>query len=89
MRASYSRGVGWRLNLVFIGHFEMDVTKLSAPVQSNALLLANAAEIGGRVIARIAGNEISSQLHGDSATKEKLSMLIMGQMTKHLEANNK
>ena len=59
----------------------METQALDAKTQVNALVLANAAEIGARVISQIAGNEISSSM----ATKEKISMLMMGQMTQHIE----
>lgn len=57
--------------------------------QANTLVLGNAAEIGARVIARIAGNEISNTLQGETATKEKLVFLIVGQTAKHLQARVK
>ena len=51
----------------------MDNQNLTAQAQVNAVVLANAADIGARVIARIAGNDIANTLHGESATKDKLS----------------
>lgn len=57
--------------------------------QANALVLGNAAEVGSRVIARIAGNDIANTLSGESASKEKLVMLLIGQMSKHIQAKAK
>ena len=59
----------------------MENEQLDGKTQATALILANAADVAARVIARIAGNELSSSM----ATKEKLSMLLLGQMTRHLE----
>jgi hypothetical protein len=56
----------------------MDNQNLTAQAQVNAVVLANAADIGARVIARIAGNDIANTLHGESATKDKLSFLLVG-----------
>lgn len=52
--------------------------------QSNALVLANAAEIGAQVILRISGNDISNTLRGESATKDQLTFLMVGQMNQHI-----
>lgn len=57
--------------------------------QTNALVLANAVEIGARVIGRIAGNDIANTLNGETASKEKLAFLLSGQMVKHLQAKVK
>lgn len=58
---------------------------ISNTAQVNALVLANVAEIGASVIARISGNEISNTLQGDTITKEKLVFLLLGQITSQLE----
>lgn len=67
----------------------MDHELITAVGQANALVLGNAAEIGARVIARIAGNEIANTLQGETATKEKLVFLLIGQITKHTQARVK
>lgn len=64
----------------------MDEQTLTSVAQANALVLANAAAVGSAVIARIAGNEISNSLQGESATKERLTFLILGLMTKNLSS---
>ncbi len=63
----------------------MNEQKITAVGQANALILANAAEIGARVVTRIAGNDVANTLQGETATKEKLSFLLTGQITKHLQ----
>ena len=67
----------------------MDNQNLTAQAQVNAVVLANAADIGARVIARIAGNDIANTLHGESATKDKLSFLLVGQLTNEIKKSVK
>ena len=67
----------------------MNEQLITSVAQANALVLGNAAEVGARVIARIAGNDIANTLSGESASKEKLVMLLVGQMTKHIQAKIK
>lgn len=67
----------------------MEHENISSVGQANALVLGNAAEIGARVIARIAGNEIANTLQGETATKEKLVFLLIGQISKHVQARAK
>lgn len=62
----------------------MDAQNLTAVEQTNALVLANAAEVAALVVGRIAGNDISNTIQGETASKERLSMLVMGQLTRHL-----
>lgn len=67
----------------------MDNQNVTAQAQVNAVVLANAADIGARVIARIAGNDIANTLHGESATKDKLSFLLVGQLTNEIKKSVK
>lgn len=69
----------------------MNEQSVSAVAQTNALVLANAAAVGAAVIARIAGNEISNSLQGETATKERLTFLFLGNLTKNIanRANKK
>lgn len=62
----------------------MDTQNLTTVEQTNALVLANAAEVVALVVGRIAGNDISNTIHGETASKERLSLLVMGQLTRHL-----
>lgn len=63
----------------------MDNQNLTAREQANAIVLANAADIGARVIARIAGNDIANTMHGVSATREKLNFLLVGLLTEEIK----
>lgn len=67
----------------------MNEQLITSVAQANALVLGNAAEVGARVIARIAGNDIANTLSGESASKEKLTMLLIGQMSKYIQAKAK
>ena len=67
----------------------MEHQDLTPLAQTNAVVLANAADIGARAIARIAGNDIANTLHGESATKEKLSFLIVGLLTDEIKKSVK
>lgn len=67
----------------------MEHQTITSVTQANALVLANAAELGALVVARIAGNDIANTLQGESATKDKLTFLLVGQLNKHIHARLK
>ena len=59
---------------------QTETIQLTAVAQANALALANAAEVGVGIIANIAGNEIANTLHGESMSRERLTLLFLTQM---------
>lgn len=63
----------------------MDNTEIDEVTQTNALILANAGEIGALVICSIAGNDISNTLQDNTITKDRMSMLVMGKLTEKLQ----
>lgn len=64
----------------------MDNQQLDLNRQKTTLVLANAGEIAARVIGRIAGEEISNTIHGESATKSKIASLVIGKIAKNIES---
>ncbi len=61
--------------------------QLTPVAQANALALANAAEVGVGVIASIAGNEIANTLHGESMSRDRLTLLFLTQLNEEIQKN--
>lgn len=51
---------------------------------ANGLVLATAADLGSRVVRRIAGNDISTTINGAPATTDVVQLLLMQRITARL-----
>ena len=53
---------------------------------ANGIVLSVAADIGSRIVRRVAGNDISTSINGAPATAEVVQMLLMQRITNRLLA---
>ncbi len=51
---------------------------------ANGIVLATAADLGSRIIRKVAGNDISTTINGAQATKEVVQLLLLQRITARL-----
>lgn len=51
---------------------------------ANGIVLAAAADLGSRIIRKVAGNDISTTINGAQATKEVVQLLLLQRITARL-----
>ena len=54
-------------------------------VAQSALVLANAAELTGAIFNRVAGNDISTALNGQTLTKEMVGQMAISSLKRRIE----
>lgn len=65
----------------------IDMISLQAQQRvANGIVLSVAADIGSRIVRRVAGNDISTSINGAPATAEVVQMLLMQRITNRLLA---
>lgn len=58
----------------------MSKENVSVETASTALVLANAAELTAAIIQRVAGNDLSTAINGQSLTRESIQDLAMAKL---------